>query len=273
METSTAISPGKANGSYTQANIDAPLTTVYQTRDYHKFKPLHGNRIINLAHVKRLTESFALNHLVSPIIVNDKFEIIDGQHRFMVCKELEFPLYYIIIKSYGLKEVQVFNTNNSVWTKRDYLESYCQLGIRQYLEFKRFASIFPDFQITVCGQLLTDRKRLNGLEKNMGDGRFGRKDFEAGNFQVHDFEKAVKNGKRIMDFKIYYKGYARSCFVAALLSIFKNKNYSHDIMIKKLKTTGNIRLQDMPNTKSYLNLIEEIFNYKNRNKVSLRYDG
>lgn len=267
MLTTTAVSPSK-NGS--THKTDAPMTSVYMTREYDKFKFMHGNRNVNLAHVKRLTDSFSQTQLVSPIIVNDKFEIIDGQHRWMVCKELSLPLYYIVIKNYGLKEVQIFNSNASVWNKRDYLESYCQLGLRHYLEFKRFAALFPDFQLTVCGMLLSDKASIN---KKEGKGAFPAKDFEIGKFIVTDFTKAVKIGNRVMDFRPHYKGFSRPSFVRALMIVFKNKKYSHETMIKKLKLPHNTRLSDQPSITAYVLLMEEIFNYKNVNKVSLRYNN
>lgn len=269
FQTTKSVSPAHKNGS-TQANVDAPLTQVYQTRDYAKFKNIHGNRMLNLAHINRLKDSMSQKQLMSPIIVNDAGEICDGFHRFTVCKELSLPIYYIVVKGYGLKEVQMLNTNNTVWNKRDYLESYCQLGYRHYLEFKRFASIFPDFQITVCGVLLTDRPSINSAG-NGKRGVFPAKEFESGKFQVSDFDRAVKMGKRILDFRPHYKGYCKPTFVRALMIAFKNKNYSHDIMIKKLKAPGNLKLQDMPSIRAYLLLLEDIFNYKNRNKASLRY--
>lgn len=265
---------GKTNGTVlysgtaTQANVDAPLTQVYQTRDYSKFQSLHGNRMLNLAHIKRLTDSMSQKQLVCPIIVNHNFQIIDGQHRFTVCKELSLPVYYIKVDSYGLKEVQVFNSNSAVWNKRDYLESYCQLGLRPYLEFKRFAAMFPEFPLTVCGMLLSGRAGVN-TTASRAEGHFPRKDFENGNFIIKDFEKAVKYANRIMHFQTFYKGYTKPTFVRTLIQLFKNKEYSHEVMIKKLKAPGNTRLNDQKSVKQYLFLLEEIFNYKNRDKKNL----
>lgn len=269
METKVnGTSPYSGNGSTTQASIDAPLTQVYQTRDYTKFRNLHGNRIIRLAHVKRLTESFSDKQLICPIIVNDSYEIIDGQHRFMVCKELDLPIHYVKVKNYGLKEVQKFNSNNAVWNKREYLESYCSLGLRPYLEFKRFAAMFPNFPLTVCGMLLSGRAGVN-TQASRAEGHFPKKDFETGNFIIKDFERAVKYGHRIEHFASHYKGYTKPLFVRTLMQVFKNKEYSHDTMVKKLKTAGNTKLNDQKTVKQYLYLLEEIFNYKNRSKINL----
>ena len=45
------------------------------------------------------------NYLFTVIIVNENYEIIDGQHRFEVIKELNLPLRYIICEGYGFAAI------------------------------------------------------------------------------------------------------------------------------------------------------------------------
>ena len=42
----------------------------------------------------------AVNHLEAPIIINEKHEIIDGQHRKIAQEELELPITFIINEGY-----------------------------------------------------------------------------------------------------------------------------------------------------------------------------
>lgn len=86
---------------------------VCQTNDYSLFKTLKGNRSINQAHLYRLTKSIKEKYLLSPIVVNEHFEIIDGQHRFNAAKANNLPINYMIAVGYGLNEVQILNTNSS----------------------------------------------------------------------------------------------------------------------------------------------------------------
>ena len=85
------------------------LSQVYKTEDYFLFKPIDGNRNKNLLHINRLKKSMESNYLFTVIIVNENYEIIDGQHRFEVIKELKLPLYYIVCNGYGLNEVHILN--------------------------------------------------------------------------------------------------------------------------------------------------------------------
>ena len=104
------------------------VNQVNSTNDYSKFKTLQGNRNVNSLHIRRLKESFKEKYLLSPIVVNQNYEIIDGQHRFEAAKELNLPVNFIICNDYSLKEVQLLNTNMKNWKKRGLLK--CLLRFR-----------------------------------------------------------------------------------------------------------------------------------------------
>ena len=88
-----------------------------ETKEYSKFKFLKGNRDINESHVKRLMISFQIHYLLTILIVNDHFEIIDGQHRFLAAKNLGLPIIYLIKPEYGVTEVKKYHENFNKWGK------------------------------------------------------------------------------------------------------------------------------------------------------------
>ena len=57
------------------------INQVIKTNDYNTFKVMPGNRPVNKLHVRRLSKSMEEKHLMSPILVNEKMQVIDGQHR------------------------------------------------------------------------------------------------------------------------------------------------------------------------------------------------
>ena len=71
-------------------------------------------------------------------------------------------------------------------------------------------------------------------------------------------------------FKPFYDGYHRHIFVLTLISLFKNPNYNHFEMINKIKYQSFL-LVHCSLRNQYLSILEEIYNYKRREKVSLRY--
>ena len=74
------------------------INQVMKTNDYTIFSQIKGNRFINKSHLNRIKQSIKEEYLEVPIIVNEKYEIIDGPHRFEAVKELKKPIYFIKVK-------------------------------------------------------------------------------------------------------------------------------------------------------------------------------
>jgi len=252
------------------------INQVYTTTDYSVFKNLQGNRNVNKLHVRRLRESFKNAYLLSPIIVNENYEIIDGQHRYAAAKELQKPINYIVCTEYGLKEVQILNTNMKNWSKTDYLNAYCDLGYPEYLKFRNFMQRFKGLDIKASEALLTNRatgtrKRSSKDFKDLNkQGSYAIRYFEEGDLKIHDYYLAIENAEKIMMIKPYYDGFNRAIFVFAMIGMFKHQNYNHSQFIKKLSANPT-SLQHCSNVTQYKLLIEDIYNYRSREKVSLRF--
>ena len=248
----------------------ARLDTIIKfTTNYSLFKLVFGNRKINQAHVKRIKASMMENPLITLIIVNERMEIIDGQHRFYALQELGLPVYYVIINGYGKKEVQIYNVNTSSWKKNDYLQSYCEQGLDDYVLLKKFCDSYPDLIMTNCMKLLSGYSSSD--KYGYIDGvKTIKMDFEQGKFKVKDYKLAEKYANMILDFKPYFDRFNDNSFVLALLQLFVHKDYNHKTMISKVSyQSGSMKV--CSNKKTYLDMLENIYNYKNRIKVNFRY--
>lgn len=239
---------------------------VQQTTDYDLFSFLQGNRNVNMVQVKRLVTSMSEVHLFSPIIVNEKLQIIDGQHRYLASKELKLPVYYIIVENYGLKEVQILNTNSTNWKKLDYLKGYMDLGLRPYIQLKEFMDLYPDFAIKSTLHILKATSKGKYIDK----GLIRTKSFESGDLIIPDLAYSKKIASMIMDYRTFYKSFYKISFVAGCMSIIEHENYNHEEMMTKLKRLPN-QITDQPSAIRYRLLLEDIFNYHRRQKVSLRF--
>jgi hypothetical protein len=276
MQTAIAPTP-KTNGSVQttkvrQTKLDEVVYSVYLTYDYGKFKIMPDNRNINLLHVRRLVESFRRRHLVSPIIVNQFLEVIDGQHRLQAAKETKYPIHYIVVDGYAIEEVTILNTNQKNWQKIDYLHSYCSEGRKPYLEFKKFMDDFPDFGIQPAERILTGL--TYGRKQGLLEGKkVHLKSFEEGKLNIPNLSNSYQVARKLLDFKPFYENFNRGTFVSAMIPLFKSKNYNHKEMIHKLSVCP-IKLQDCQNVEAYRLLLEDIYNHKRlkENKVSFRYE-
>lgn len=232
---------------------DTTVNTVQVTSDYTKFQTKQGNRELNYLHLKRLISSVKENDLLyaNPILVNDKFEIIDGQHRFNVCKELKKPIYYIMVKGLGLNEIQILNANSKNWKMEDYVDGYCSMGMQEYCEFKKYVET-TDLGISLLLALLCGSDNSDNTS-----------DLKNGKLKLTHKNRALVILQWLNDWSQYYDGCKRRSFVLSLVKLYSIKGYNHDKMMQKIKYQS-AKLVDSLNTKTYLALLEEIYNFKER---------
>lgn len=253
--------------SYVQTNV------VYSTKDLEMFKTISGNRVPNLQHVRRLVESIKQYGMkCNPILVNEKHEVIDGQHRLLAAKETNSEIYFIILKGYGLNEVHTLNLNQKNWTKVDFLNGYADMGIKSYVELKKFHEKNNDFKLTDCIALCSNITQSANvtLANKMRLGSQNTQVFEEGTWLIRDVNLAQENADKIRLIKPYYNGYNRTTFVGTILSLFKNPKFDFNEFMHKLRLQPTA-LVDCSNREQYKTLIEDIYNYRSRNKVNLRY--
>jgi len=246
-------------------NLNVPMNEiqVHATKDYSLFKTLNGNRDVHNLHLTRLKESMKKNHLTTIIMVNENFEIIDGQHRFLVSQELKLPINYIIQKNYGLKEVQILNANMKNWQTIDYVNGYCDLGYKDYIIYRDFVDEYG-FQNQVAMLLLSDEHPSGNQEESPAV------KFKDGRFKVKDLENAKRIAEKFLMIEPYYKGFLRRSFIYALYGLMKKETFEFTEFISKLKQQPTT-LQDCTSTSQYKVLIEEIYNYRRRDKINLRF--
>lgn len=228
---------------------------IMETMDYNLFSKFKGNRDVNLLHVSRIAKSMQEQYLAKPIDVNEKYEVIDGQHRLEACKQTKNPVYYIVHKGWGLKEAHRLNANQKNWTTEEYLKGYCDLGLKDYKEFNEFKNSFSDFNFTVLLAVALGRN-----EKPTGGDLSS---FKNGEFKFKDKKGAERKLNKLMMIKPSYEGYKNTVFAWAIFAAIKNSEFIFQEFITKLSYQST-KLVDCINTKQYLMSIEDIYNYKRR---------
>lgn len=234
------------------------MKTVCTTTDYTQFRQIDGNRSLNKMHLNRIKTSMAERYLFSPIIVNERFEIIDGQHRYLAAKDLELPLHYIVCDGYGLNEVHRLNQVSKTWSCEDYLAGYSELGYPDYIKYKEYKSKYK-FGHNECMALLTNMSHKSTVQP-----------FYAGQFKIRDYDSAIAMTEKIVAIEPYYRGIRRRAFVYAFLRLMKNPNFAYSEFMQKLESQPTA-LVDCATAEQFISLIEEIYNYRRRVKINLRY--
>ena len=262
----------------------APMTTgssatevnkVYKTNDLSIFKQIDGNRVPNPQHIKRLKTSILENGMLcNPILVNEKMQVIDGQHRLIASQEAESFIYYIILKDYSLSEVHTLNLNQKNWTKKDFMDGYANMGLESYIKLQSFVEKNQDFAFSDCISLCSNMQGIAMIKdaRLLKDGKISNQleVFVDGTWTGKDFQLAQEWAEKIRLLKPYYSGYNRSVFVRVLITLFKNKTFDYSEFMHKIRLQPKA-LVDCANVEQQRLLIEEIYNYKSRNKINLRY--
>jgi hypothetical protein len=235
-----------------QLQQDTTVNTVLKTNDYSKFKSKDGNRNLNELHLKRLTESVKQNDLLhaNPILVNEKYEIIDGQHRFNVCRQLNKPVHFVQVKGLGLRHIQILNANAKNWKLEDYIDGYCSMNLSEYCYFKQ--QMVKSKLGTTTLLSLFSKQGINAIEE-----------LKSGKLELPNKNRGIIILSWIKDWCKYYPGSERRSFILALVTLHSVKGYSHEKMMQKLKYQST-KIVDCTNGKTYLALLEEIYNFKER---------
>ena len=136
------------------------------TTNYNAFQLILENRPIKPKKLITLKKKMENNpHLfkVKPILCNSKeaskdryascdglgLGIIDGQHRFTICKELNLPIHYIAGQNWNISEIRQINSVQKSWTYHDFIKSYMDLekGVASFPKLSIFLFSFVLFKV------------------------------------------------------------------------------------------------------------------------------
>lgn len=230
-----------------------------ETKNYNLFSYTQNNRKINGGLVNRIIDSINQIGYVKarPIIVDESFKIIDGQHRFEACKQLGLPIYYEITNIDGNRAMILLNKTQLIWRLQEYIEHWSIEGIDCYVKLVEFEQ---QYHFGVSNDIIIVLK--SGWCSNLC--------------------KAIREGKKI---ELNPKMQEVTNFLLEckhLVPYWKTKNFIHSIVLlveransndckKVLKNIQAVRQQVSPN--SYLAVFENIIN-KGKigiNKISLTH--
>lgn len=231
---------------------------IQKTQDYSLFRRIKGNRTLSEPHVKRLLEAIqddpqAITY--NPIIVNDKMEIVDGQHRFEAIQREDLPVYYIQVDDLGLETVQKLNSISKMWSPMDYAKSFAENGIEDYRIYIDFKQKFKFNHDVLMKYLALDVPMTGSL-------------FKQGKFQVPNVARSYELATYLQDLeqfydRITYRNAANGFFIVA-----SSPNYEHKRMYRQMKNYAQI-INEQALANDFAREFERIYNYRQRSTTRL----
>lgn len=150
-----------------------------ESTDYSLFTFVKGNRGIDRKQVEAIKASMQENGVYpDPVNVNEKYEIIEGQHRYLAFKELGLPVLYVMKPGLTLKDCIKMNTSQKPWTTVDYIGSKADLGVPQYQVMRSLMDMYSDITPSVVIRAFTNdpnARRIQDGGLKIGDIRKGHK--------------------------------------------------------------------------------------------------
>ncbi|ENZ02560.1 hypothetical protein HMPREF1092_01795 [Clostridium thermobutyricum] len=189
--------------------------------------------------------------LVIPILVNERFEIIDGMHRYESIKYLKLPLYYYIVQGYNIEDVKKANLVSCNWNIDDYLNMFTKLGKSEYKKFKDIKDKYEISTTQILDVISTIERKPNKELKFS---------FQDGTFQFNNYLEVINFFDSLCDFK-EFDHYRTRQFIKAFLKLYTYEEYSHKLMHEKLNRLFS-KLKRQHTYSDYISLlVTDIYHY------------
>ena len=114
-----------------------------QTSKYDVFSLIKCNRKISQTKVLTLTEKMKTSGQLVPIMVDSKFNIYDGQHRFYACKKLNIPVKYDVYNDLTEDHIGELNSTSTTFSTQTWIEHYHNRGFTEYKKLIFTYSQYP----------------------------------------------------------------------------------------------------------------------------------
>jgi len=230
---------------------------IYTSSDYSIFVLSELNRVPG--HYKKVLQSIQENDYTKyqPILVNKKMEIVDGQNRFLACRDLGLPIHFIVSETINIFAAADINKASKNWSSMDYVQHYAKRGREPYIELLDICAKY-DQKLSVVQQFgkLTNNHRSAAECVKAGDFQFKRE------VDIDAFFNHVK------EFAPYYNYSSQDKFVKAVLKLFLQKDYKPATMLKKLRIASAI-VHEQPRVDMMTQELLKLYNYKSKKKLSL----
>lgn len=200
------------------------IGTVYQTSDYTLFKKMKGNRPVS----KNNTLKRELQEMgqLSPIVVNGRYEVIDGQHRLGTLKELGLPVNFVIAQTTSPRTVISMNSAQKNWKDADYLAFFVANGNSEYIRLNQIYNQYKDYV------------SLTVLYRNIVGDVLGEK-FRSGLLTIKDEVKVLSTCAFLKEFALETEyGFMQSHFQVGLVRLLAIEGFNRERFIKKFIHLG-----------------------------------
>ena len=240
---------------------------IYKTKDYHLFNLIKVNRDVkpNDAPSKRLYQSMKKHGYNSalPIVVrktpNSVYDVIDGQHRLYFAQKLNIEVWFTFDETN--MDISEHNESGKNWTISDHILRWYKEGLESYIEIVEFSEKYKLNLATSAG-LLAGTTTVNNVKTKI----------TTGNYTVQTRDLAVSVAKCVNTITKESDISNRNACLHAIYALHFVDYFEPDDLIEKVRINPGL-LVNYGDRDGFLEMFDEIYNYRRRSKVPLSFDA
>lgn len=237
---------------------------IKQTTDYSQFVVADWNRRINESNIKKIAKSVEnKGWLRHPIMVDENFVVIDGQHRLEYAKRNKLPVYYVVVPNLSVQDCVVMNNARTSWSLADYINFYAIQGNPNYIILKAMAEDYYFIPVSILVSIVVESSQGGGVSQRIKNG-----DFE---ITAKEHDKAIAKLELLRSCKreiLSVPGRASALFLAAAHA-YDCEDVDTTRLQKQIQTYASL-ITPPANMDMALQEIEKVYNYRN-NKGKYAY--
>ena len=240
---------------------------TFESKQYDLLTKLLGNRVVAPKNVENKKELLEKNGFKStnPVIINQKGQMIDGQHRRLAAEELNMPFKFTIdvaVKAEeSLQATIELNNSGKPWVTLDYINAYAENGNEEY---EKLLALCEELDLNMSKTLILylGAKANNEFQKSIAKGVFK---FDENKAQL------ARNRKKELDLlsdlvtQRYKKLVESQPFYCAYLELSRKENFK----FKVLKEQFDKMRYTVLDRKNLMETLIETYNMQRRtNRIS-----
>lgn len=213
--------------------------------------------------IKKLIEKYGYVQS-SPIIVDPDGLIIDGQHRYIACKELQIEPPIVVEESFDL--TPILNSSQMRWTLKDYVKYYSAKGYEHFAIMEQICKSKGLKPGVVYNIVFGKNVERTGMGR--GEYQYPLKD---GTFKFPDISdkglaKIERKIDKVMNLVTLLDLPKTDRLIVAISRLAKDKNFAFDTMEAKIGYQ-RARIYRCSTIQEYMQMLANIYNNKNPKKV------
>lgn len=236
------------------------------TRDYKLFDLVKHNRPMELSKHGILRESMRVNGFFPycPLHVmrnkKGRFDILDGQHRFLFAQEFGLCVWFMEVDPSQPYDVAKLNRSVVKWDMMTFATTKAQEGKKDYADALAWAEA-KGMPLGTAVHLLSGRTTYCGLKSAFEDGTWKITDIEFASQVAALYERIGRFGKFVK----------KRPFLDAACGCCRWPQFQMKRMLSAVEQCPD-KLQPYATREKMLEMLEDIYNYKSQHKMPLKLE-